>query len=110
MNETHAINALGALAQTTRLAVFRALVKAGGSGVPAGELAQLVQTPRNTLSAHLKVLVVAKLITAERCGRSIIYRADFAQMANLLTYLLDDCCQAENEICRAVVCCAAANV
>lgn len=74
-NET-AITALAALAQTTRLEIFRLLVKHEPNGLPTGELARVLDVPQNTMSAHLATLSRARLIKGERQSRSIIYRAD----------------------------------
>lgn len=95
MNETQAISALGALAHTQRLRVFRALVVAGQAGLTPGQIAEAQQIPAATLSFHLKELVQAGLLTQERQGRSLIYRADFAQMNALLAFLTENCCQGD---------------
>ena len=76
MDNIEAIAALAALAQETRLDVFRLLVAREPEGVPAGELARLVEAPQNTVSTHLAILSRAGLIVGERQSRSIIYRAD----------------------------------
>ena len=81
MDNTEAIAALAALAQTTRLDTFRLLVKREPDGVPAGELARLMAVPQNTMSAHLAILARAGLVIGERHSRSIIYRADLARSA-----------------------------
>ena len=95
MNETQAVSALGALAHTQRLRVFRALVVAGQAGLTPGQIAEAQQIPAATLSFHLKELVQAGLLTQERQGRSLIYRADFAQMNALLAFLTENCCQGD---------------
>jgi DNA-binding transcriptional ArsR family regulator len=94
-----AIKSLSALAQESRLGVFRLLVKAGPSGVAAGEIARSLETAANTLSSQLAILANAGLITARRDGRSIIYAANFDRMSDLLLYLMEDCCQGRPEIC-----------
>lgn len=94
-----AIKRLSALAQEGRLAVFRLLVKAGPDGIAAGEIAQTLGLPPNTLSAQLAILANAGLAASRRSGRSIIYSARFEGMAELLAYLMDDCCQGKPEIC-----------
>ena len=93
MNETQAISALGALAHTQRLRVFRALVVAGTQGLTPSVLADQLEVARNALSFHLKELAHAGLVSIEQEGRNLIYRADFAQMNSLLGYLTEHCCQ-----------------
>jgi DNA-binding transcriptional ArsR family regulator len=99
METNSAIRSLSALAQESRLAVFRLLVKAGRSGVAAGEIARILETAANTLSSQLAILANAGLISARRDGRSIIYAANFDRMSDLLLYLMEDCCQGRPEIC-----------
>lgn len=95
MEEHEAISALAALAQPARLRVFRALVVAGPQGMTPGTLAEALEVPASTLSFHLKELMRAGLITQQRDGRSLIYRAAFAQMTGLMTYLTANCCAGE---------------
>lgn len=90
-----------ALAQTTRLQVLRELVIAGPHGVAAGELASRVSVPSSTLSFHLKELLSADLVTSERDGRQIIYRANYAGIHGLVEFLLRDCCSSDPEIAKA---------
>ena len=99
MEIERAVKRLAALAQDSRLAVFRLLVRAGLQGVAAGEIAKALRIPPNTLSAQLGVLANAGLITGRRDGRSIIYRADYDGMSELLLYLVDDCCDGRPEMC-----------
>lgn len=99
MDLKHAVAALGALAQDSRLRVFRLLVQAGSAGLPAGEIARALGVPPNTLSAHLSVLSQAGLVRSRRQGRSILYSADFAGMRALLVFLTEDCCQGRPELC-----------
>jgi DNA-binding transcriptional ArsR family regulator len=99
MEVESAVSALGALAQDTRLTVFRLLVKAGPPGLPAGEIAGRIGVPPATLSFHLKELVRAGLVSARRESRQIFYAADFAGMRGLLGFLSEDCCQGRPEIC-----------
>lgn len=103
MESNHAIAALAALAQDTRLAVFRLLVRAGPAGLPAGAIAERLGIPAPTLSFHLAQLVRAGLALARRDGRSIGYAANFGGMNALLTYLTEDCCQGRPEICGGAV-------
>ena len=99
MNENQAVSALGALAHTQRLRVFRALVVAGPEGLTPSVLADHLDVARNTLSFHLKELAHAGLVTIEQQGRNLIYRADFAQMNSLLGYMTEHCCQ--GGVCEA---------
>jgi len=111
MDKNIAVNALAALAQPTRLEAFRALVRSEPDGVAAGALAALLEVPQNTLSAHLSILAQAQLVASERQGRSIVYRARFDQVRDLMMYLLMDCCAGRREVCTPIVaglksCCA----
>jgi len=99
MDTNSAVKRLSALAQDSRLAVFRLLVKAGRDGVPAGEIARALAITPNTLSAQLTVLANADLVTSRRRGRSIIYAANYDRMSALLLFLMEDCCQGLAEIC-----------
>lgn len=90
---------LSALAHEGRLAIFRLLVRAGKDGVAAGEIARKLDIAPNTLSASLTVLANAGLVTSRRDGRSIIYSADYARMAKLLGFLMEDCCNGDASIC-----------
>jgi ArsR family transcriptional regulator, arsenate/arsenite/antimonite-responsive transcriptional repressor len=95
MEEKDIILALAALAQAARLRLFRALVVAGNDGLTPGAIAERLAVPATTLSFHLKELVHAGLISQERQGRNLIYRASFATMNELLAYLTENCCQGE---------------
>ena len=99
METSKAIEALRALSQETRLAVFRAMVKAGPEGMAAGALAAMAGVPGSTLSAHLRILEGAGLIGARRQSRHIIYAADYGQARGLIDFLLEDCCAGHPEIC-----------
>jgi ArsR family transcriptional regulator len=103
MGKKPALAALAALGQDTRLEVFRLLVKAGGEGVPAGEIASRLGAIQNTMSAHLKVLDHAGLLRAERDGRVVRYIADMTAFRDLLAYLMEDCCNGSPELCRPVI-------
>jgi DNA-binding transcriptional ArsR family regulator len=87
-----AIEALGALAQDSRLAVFRLLVRAGPEGLAAGRIADKLGIPPATLSFHLAHLARAGLVRSRQEGRFVIYSADFDGMGELLAYLTEDCC------------------
>ena len=93
MESTTVVQALAALAQPLRLQVFRALVVAGPRGLTPGAMSDGTGVPPNTLSFHLKELAHAGLVTQQREGRFVIYRADFEQMNGLLGYLTENCCQ-----------------
>ncbi|NBB15121.1 metalloregulator ArsR/SmtB family transcription factor [Caulobacter sp. SLTY] len=99
METTDAVKRLSALAQDSRLAVFRLLVRAGPEGMAAGEIARALEITPNTLSAQLTVLANAGLTTSRRDGRSIIHAADYEGMSGLLVYLMEDCCQGRPEVC-----------
>jgi ArsR family transcriptional regulator, arsenate/arsenite/antimonite-responsive transcriptional repressor len=92
MDEKHAIAALGALAQETRLALFRLLVTAGPAGLPAGTIGERLSVQPSLLSFHLAQLVHAGLITQRRLSRQLIYSADYGAMNALLAYLTENCC------------------
>jgi DNA-binding transcriptional ArsR family regulator len=93
MEKLDAITALAALAQESRLDVFRLLVQAGADGLPAGQIAERLGLPGATLSFHLNQLKHAGLVTFRRESRSLIYVADYAAMNALLAYLTANCCQ-----------------
>ena len=103
MDNIETIAALAALAQSTRLDTFRLLVNREPDGVPAGELARLVEVPQNTMSAHLAVLAHAGLVKGERQSRSIIYRANLARFHEVALFLLKDCCGGRLDICAPLV-------
>ena len=92
MNTGNAVAALAALAQEHRLTLFRLLVKAGEAGMPAGAIAQALGVPNSSLSFHLAQLRSAGLILQERQHRSLISRANYAAMNELISYLLENCC------------------
>ncbi len=106
--EPQVVEALAALAQGQRLRAFRALVVAGTEGLTPSALAAMLDLAPSALSFHLKALSHAGLVSAEASGRNLIYRAEFARMNELLTYLTQDCCQGQS--CAVVpetakVCC-----
>jgi DNA-binding transcriptional ArsR family regulator len=86
------ILALAALAQSTRLDVFRLLVKHEPKGLAAGDIAKALAVPQNTMSSHLAVLSRAGLVSARRFSRSIVYRADLTRFGAVVQFLLEDCC------------------
>jgi ArsR family transcriptional regulator len=98
-----AVRRLAALAQPSRLAVFRLLVKAGPDGLPAGEIARALKTAPNTLSAQLSQLSQAGLVRQRREGRSLIYSVEFETMSDLLLFLMEDCCQGHADVCTPLV-------
>lgn len=93
MNESVVIRSLAALAQQVRLRVFRALIVAGQAGLTPGAISDQLGVAANTLSFHLKELVHAGLVSQERQGRNLVYRASFEAMSELLAYLTENCCQ-----------------
>src|SRR5687768_15372235 len=95
MESNDAVRALAGLAQPMRLQVFRCLVVAGQEGLTPGALVEAIGVPATSLSFHLKELTHAGLVTQERQGRHLIYRAAFDQMNALLGYLTENCCQGE---------------
>jgi DNA-binding transcriptional ArsR family regulator len=94
--EIEVVEALAALAQAQRLRAFRALVVAGAEGLTPSMLTALLQMTPSALSFHLKALSHAGLVSAQASGRNLIYRAEFARMNSLLTYLTQDCCQGQS--------------
>jgi len=92
MDHSDAVAALSALAQDSRLAVYRVLVKRGPDGYTAGELGERLKIPGPTLSFHLKALAQAGLVSTRRDGRFIHYAAQFARMDELVGYLTENCC------------------
>lgn len=95
MNEPDVVKALGALAQETRLKLFRLLVVAGKDGLTPSHMAETLEVAPTALSFHLKELSHAGLVNTERDGRNIIYRAEFVAMDALLTFLSAECCQGQ---------------
>lgn len=93
MQETNTIRSLSALAHEARLRIFRALVVAGPEGLTPSVLAEQLNIASNALSFHLKELLHADLVSQERQGRNLVYRASFDAMNALLGYLTENCCQ-----------------
>jgi DNA-binding transcriptional ArsR family regulator len=92
MNSHHAVQALGALAHETRLAVFRLLVEAGPAGLAAGAIAERLGLPPSSLTFHVQHLHRAGLLTQRRLSRQLIYAADFGGMQALVGFLTENCC------------------
>lgn len=103
MEEDHAVTALAALSHTHRLRIFRMLVRQGPSGIPAGEIGAALGVSQTSASFHLKELDRAGLITATREGRFIRYAVKVEGMRQLLTYLTEDCCQGQPELCGGTI-------
>lgn len=95
----HALAALAALGQPTRLEIFRMLITAEPDGLSAGALADKIGCPHNTLSSHVSILARSRLVRGTRDGRSIIYRADVDAIKSLVGFLINDCCGGHPELC-----------
>jgi ArsR family transcriptional regulator len=104
MEKPHAIAALAALAQETRLDIFRLLVQAGPDGLAAGRLGEQLGLPSATLSFHLSQLRHAGLVTFRRESRSLIYAAEYDAMNGLLSYLTENCCRGDAAACGVGTC------
>ncbi len=103
MDIESATAALGALAQESRLEVFRLLVRAGPSGIAAGEIGGRLGLAPATLSFHLRTLRYANLIESRRDGRQLIYSARYEAISELMGFLLEHCCQGHPEACAFLV-------
>ena len=103
MDSDSAIMALGALAQETRLDVFRLLVRYEPDGLAAGEIARQLDVPQNTMSSHLGILARAGIVRSERHSRSIIYRADLGGLRGVMLFLVKDCCAGSPELCAPLL-------
>ncbi len=103
MDTEQAILTFAALAQPTRLDVFRLLIEHEPDGLPAGEIARHMTVPHNTMSTDLAILARAGLIAAERHSRSIIYRAQLEAVRALAGYLVKDCCGGRPELCGPLI-------
>jgi ArsR family transcriptional regulator, arsenate/arsenite/antimonite-responsive transcriptional repressor len=99
MSPAHALAALAALGQPTRLEIFRLLMRREPRGLAAGGLAAAIGCPHNTLSSHLAILARSGLVRGIRDGRSIVYRADIEGMRALLAFLITDCCDGHPQLC-----------
>jgi DNA-binding transcriptional ArsR family regulator len=98
-----AIDALDALAQDSRLKIFRLLMRAGASGMAAGDIARTLGIPHNTLSSHLAILARSKLVASRKQARSIIYAVDLEGTRALLSFLVEDCCGGKPEACAPLL-------
>jgi DNA-binding transcriptional ArsR family regulator len=103
MESIIATDALGALAQVTRLEVFRLLVRHEPDGLAAGDIARQIGVPANTLSTHLAILARAGLVTSVRQSRSIIYRAQIDSLRDLMLFLAKDCCGGRADFSNSLV-------
>lgn len=104
MNEAQVVAALAALAQETRLKIFRLLVEAGPDGVAAGAISEALGVPPPTLSFHLTHMKHAGLIDSRRDSRSLIYAADFDRMNALIGFLTENCCRGQADACGVPTC------
>jgi ArsR family transcriptional regulator len=98
-----AVTALGALAQETRLSIYRLLIEAGPEGAAAGRIGERLKVPGATLSFHLKELARAGLVTSRQERQFIYYAVDFERMAELMTFLTQNCCKGMPQECLTVV-------
>ncbi|MFC3127206.1 ArsR/SmtB family transcription factor [Pseudoroseomonas globiformis] len=103
MNETQALDALGALSQETRLRIVRLLVTAGPDGMAAGAIGEAMGATSSRLSFHLTHLEAAGLVQSRREGRSIRYSAVYDALSGLIAFLMRDCCQGHPEVCTPAV-------
>ena len=103
MDISLAVESLSALAQPTRLEVFRLLVRNEPHGLPAGEIARQLDIPHNTMSTHLAILQRADLLSSDKQSRSVIYRVRLPAVHDLVLYLLRDCCNGKPELCTSLI-------
>lgn len=103
MDISNALSAFAALSQPTRLETVRQLIKAGGTGLLAGELSEQLDVRQNTLSANLTVLLHAGLVRNERQGRTIRYFANMDTVSGLIGFLMQECCGGRPELCQPVL-------
>ena len=103
MSNKEALEAFMALSQSTRLEVFRLLVRHEPDGLPAGEIARRLDVPHNTMSVHLRVLDHAGLVASERRSRSIVYRVSLTRLRGLVLFLVKDCCNGNPALCGPLV-------
>jgi len=103
MDMTQSLFAFSALSQETRVEVLRLLIKAGQTGMNAGEIGDVLSVRQNTMSTNLNILLRSGLVRNEREGRSIRYFADFDGIRGLLAFLMEDCCGGKPELCEPVL-------
>jgi len=103
MESTRAIDVFAALSQGTRLAAFRLIMRHQPDGLPAGEVARVLEVPQNTMSTHLAILERAGLVSSERQSRSVIYRAELDRVREIASFLVNDCCGGRPELCEPLV-------
>ncbi len=103
MDSFDALSAFSALSQSTRLEVFRLLIRAGSDGLLAGEIGERLDVRQNTMSANLTVLLNSGLVRNERQGRSIRYFVNFDALRGLLAFLMQDCCGGQPELCQPII-------
>lgn len=103
MESNQAIDVFAALSQSTRLDAFRLIMQHEPDGLPAGEVARLLDVPQNTMSSHLAILTRAGLIESERQSRSIVYRAVIDRVREIATFLVQDCCGGRPELCEPLI-------
>jgi ArsR family transcriptional regulator len=103
METEEVILALAALAQSTRLEVFRLLAKHEPDGLAAGDIARALAVPQNTMSAHLSILTRAGLMSSQRHSRSIVYRVNLDRFQSVALFLLKDCCGGRPEVCAPLI-------
>ena len=109
MDTSRALAGLSALAQESRLKVFRLLVQRGPEGMAAGDIARNLKLPHNTLSSHLGILSRASLVKSRKESRSIIYSVDLEGTRDLLIFLVKDCCRGSPEVCEPLIASALAD-
>jgi ArsR family transcriptional regulator, arsenate/arsenite/antimonite-responsive transcriptional repressor len=103
MDTSRALAGLSALAQESRLKVFRLLIRCEPEGMAAGDIARKLKVPQNTLSSHLGILTRARLVKSRKESRSIIYSVDLEGTRDLLTFLVKDCCRGRPEVCEPLI-------
>jgi ArsR family transcriptional regulator, arsenate/arsenite/antimonite-responsive transcriptional repressor len=104
-----AVQALSALGQESRLRIFRLLIRRGPEGMPAGDIAEQLKVPANTMSSHLAVLSRAGLVAFRKQGRSVIYTVNVDGTRKLLAFLVQDCCQGKPKVCQPLIASALAD-
>ncbi|MCH4091129.1 ArsR/SmtB family transcription factor [Acetobacter sp.] len=103
MDTQSALAVLSALSQSTRLEIFRLLVRHEPDGLPTGEVARYLDVPQNTILAHLAALTRAVLLTSQRHSRLVVYRACLPRLRDLMLFLIRDCCAGSPELCAPLV-------